>query len=51
MMDTDCNPEAPAEKLAWVTPRLDQLGTVDDINADGAQPPNDGSGSPSNVAS
>lgn len=50
-MNSDTTPATPAEKLAWTTPRLDQLGTVDDINANGAQPPNDGSGSPTNVAS
>ena len=37
--DTDTNP--PPAKREWTTPRLELLGTMDEVRADGAQPPND----------
>ncbi|MEO7469361.1 MAG: hypothetical protein V4610_14325 [Pseudomonadota bacterium] len=38
-------------KLAWVTPRLESLGSMRDARADSVQPPNDGSASPTIAAS
>ena len=37
--DIDANP--PVAKREWTTPRLDLLGTMDEVEANGAQPPND----------
>lgn len=41
----------PAAKLPWTTPRLEPLGSMHDVKANGAQPPNDGSSSPNIAAS
>jgi hypothetical protein len=51
-MDTNDLPDtATARKLPWTTPRLEDLGNMRDAEANGAQPPNDGSASPSLAAS
>lgn len=49
-MNDDTTSPAP-EKLVWSTPKLVRLGSMADVRADLAQPPNDGSNSPTVAAS
>ena len=49
-MTNDTDTPAPVVKREWITPRLELLGSMDEVRADGAQPPNDFT-SPSAAAS
>jgi len=50
-MTTDDKAATPPEKRVWTTPRLCKLGTIDDVEAGGAQSPSDAAFSPSVAAS
>jgi len=39
--DTDTAPAEAVAKREWITPRLELLGTMDEVSTNGAQPPND----------
>ena len=40
-MAKDTNTDPPVAKREWTTPRLELLGTMDEVSSNGAQPPND----------
>jgi len=51
MTTTPNTAPAPSARMIWETPELIDLGSLGEVLAGGAQPPNDGSHSPSHAAS
>ena len=49
-MTIDTDPSPVVVKREWTTPKLELLGSMEEVRADGAQPPNDFT-SPSQAAS
>ena len=40
-MTDDSDKTGPVTKREWSTPRIELLGTMDEVRTNGAQPPND----------
>jgi len=40
-MNDDEGAPLPVAKREWITPRIELLGTMDEVRTNGAQPPND----------